>query len=510
MSEDTDSALRSITKGAGLVFLGTVLQLGIAFLAKVVMVRFLELNEYGFVSLGIIAINFGATVALLGLDTGVARYLPRYDREESRRTVAYFSYLVSLSLSVLVAVSLYVFAGTISRVVFENPSLTPVLRVMAVGIPFWTLLDLGVGITRGTSETLPRVYAKNVLLPLSRFALVSLAILLGMGGLGVASAYVGSYALASVFMTYLVFKRLSPVFPPFGTEQRNVLEFSIPLTFSNLSSLMYRNIDLVFLGVFWGAGQVAIYNVAYPFSRLLLVGTGAFGFLFVPVVSSFHAEDELNDAKRVYQVTTKWLLLMVSPPFAVMALFPEMSIKVLFGAKYVDGSLTLVVLAVGFFLTNATGLNGSVLTSIGRSKIVMLTDVTAMVLNVILNLLLIPEYSFLGAAIATSVTYVGRDFANGVVLYHLTEIHPFTTSMVRPAVFTAVAIAVIYVPVQLYLKVTLLRLVGLFVLFMFVYAAAILRLGGVDREDVMMLNAVEERSGIDLGPAKRLLVRLMG
>lgn len=509
MSDDSDSALRSVTRGAGLVMFGTVLQLGIAFVAKALMARFLELDQYGFVSLGIIAINFGATISLLGLDTGVARYLTRFEDSDTKRRAVYFSYALTLLVSALLAIVLYISADSVSAKIFQDSRLAPVLRVMAFGIPLWTVMDLGVGVTRGTSETAPRIYTKNIVLPLGRVILVGVAIALGAGALGVAGAYVGSYMFASILMTYIVLRRFRPTTPRFSSSEKEVFTFSIPLTFSNLSSLLYRNIDLVLLGIFWGAGQVAVYNVVYPLARLLLVGTGAFGFLLVPVVSSLEADDKLDDAKRVYQVTTKWLLLLVTPPFAVMVLFPEMAIKVPFGAKYTDGALTLIILTVGFFLTNVTGLNRGVLTSVGYSRTIMITDVTAMLMNVILNLLLIPTYGFLGAGVATTITYLGRDFVNGIVLYRWTNIHPFTSSMVRPALFTALAVTVIYVPVRLFFQVTLIRLIGLFLLFLTIYGVSVLRFGGIEREDVMIFDAVEAESGMNLEPVRALLNKLM-
>jgi O-antigen/teichoic acid export membrane protein len=510
MSDDADSALRTVTRGASLVLLGTVLQLAIAFFAKVLMARFLELDQYGLVSLGIIAVNFGATIALLGLDHGVARYLPRYESADTKRRVVYFTYALTIGTSILLAGVLYGFADVLSTVVFREPQLAHILRVMAVGIPLWTVMDLGIGVTRGISEASPRVYGKNVALPLSRFVLVAIVVGLGYSGLGVAGAYVGSYGIAAVLITYLVIRRFGPRRPMITEEERSLFSFSIPLTFSNLSSLLYRNVDLVLVGIFWSSSQVAVYNVAYPMARLLLVGTGAFGFLFVPVISSLHADEQMGDASRVYQVTTKWLLIMVTPPFAIMALFPEMAIKMLFGAKYVDGSLTLLVLATGFFLSNVTGLNGSVLTSIGQSKIIMITDTAAMILNLALNLLLIPEFGILGAGITTSVTYLGRDFANGLILYRLTGIHPFTASMLRPTLFTALSVLIIYVPVRLFVQVTLLRLAGLFTLFVAIYTLSIVRLGGIEREDVMIFNGVEEHTGIDLSLVRRVLRTLMG
>jgi hypothetical protein len=82
--------------------------------------------------------------------------------------------------------------------------------------------------------------------------------------------------------------------------------------------------------------------------------------------------------------------------------------------------------------------------------------------------------------------------------------------MLRPTLFTALSVLIIYVPVRLFVQVTLLRLAGLFTLFVAIYTLSIVRLGGIEREDVMIFNGVEEHTGIDLSLVRRVLRTLMG
>jgi len=76
--------------------------------------------------------------------------------------------------------------------------------------------------------------------------------------------------------------------------------------------------------------------------------------------------------------------------FLVVVLFPEMVIRVTFGAEYDQRALALSVLAVGFFTHAVVGPNGNTLTSVGRTRLIMYDNVAVAVTNVTLNLLLIP------------------------------------------------------------------------------------------------------------------------
>lgn len=522
MSSEVDTAVQKISKGAGIVFFGTMLQLGLAFFAKTILARFLEVPQYGLISLGILVLNICATLSLLGLDSGVARFLPRYDVKTERIRVVRLAYLLVLPISIVFSIVVFSFSNEISQLFLGDHSLSLVLQIMAIGIPFWSLLDLGVGITRGAEQAYPRVVSKNVLLPGSRFILIAIVAITGFGIAGMSVAYVAGYGIAavsiSIYLLYYsdiisvrvkaVFLTLSEISSNDIRMSRKLLVFSIPLLFSGVSSFLINNVDLVLLGALTNASQVGIYNVAYPLASILTTVPGALGFLFLPVVSDLHANDKLVETKRIYQLTSKWLFLATAPLFVVMALAPNLLIKLLFGSAYTAGSSTLVILALGFLFHSLMGLNDGCLTSFGHSRIVMYGQLVSLGVNIGLNLLLIPEYGFLGAAIATTISFVILNAFYSVVLFYSAGIQPFSSSLLQPAIFIIITTSVIYL-YTLTITVTFPVLVILFALFLLLTTIIVLRFGGIDKEDVMLFNAVEAKVGIDLSAVKFVLKSVM-
>ena len=81
------SVVRGLFKGGSIIFVGLALELGISFFGKILMARVLGQVDYGIATLGIKVLSFASAILLIGVNTGVGRYLPRFDREADRKGV---------------------------------------------------------------------------------------------------------------------------------------------------------------------------------------------------------------------------------------------------------------------------------------------------------------------------------------------------------------------------------------------------------------------------------------
>jgi O-antigen/teichoic acid export membrane protein len=510
VARDTDDALRTVFTGGSVVFLGLFVELGVSFLAKLIIARVLGPVDYGVVALGVTTMVIVSTVVLLGLNTGIGRSLPRYDDPEHRRGVLVSSFQIAVPLAIVAGLSVYVAAPTIATEGFGDPSVTPVLRIFGLIIPLSAVVKLAVGSTQGLQQALPKVYIRNLVLPVTRFAAVLVVIGLGFGATGVAWAYAIAYAVAAVVGIYVLFRRTSLFSWGIDTVpmHRSLLTFSAPLVISSTMTLVLSDIDTFMLGYFSSTGAVGVYNTVYPLAHLLIVAMSSFGFIFMPVVSELHENGETMAVKRIYQIATKWIFLVTFPIFAVMALFPTQTIRLTFGPEYVEGSLTLVVLAVAFFTHSVAGPNTNALTSIGRTRTIMYDNTLVAAINIVLNLVLIPQYSILGAAVATAVSYILLNLLYMIQLHRETGIQPFTTTLVRSGTIGVALVFVIYSLVTTLFEVTLPVFLGTVITFFVLYTVSVM-LFAVEQEEIMLVLSFEERFGVDLGPLKAIAKRLM-
>jgi len=503
--EDDSSTVFEVFKGGSVVFVGLIAELAISFVAKVVIARFLGREIYGGVSLGITMMSVISVFTLLGLNNGVARYLPRYDTPERRRGIILSAFQTVVPLSIAVGTVIFISAEWIATVLFNDPGITPILRVFALIIPLTSVVRLTISSVQGMKHTVPKVYIKNLSLPICRFAGVGVAIYLGFYGLGVAGAYAFSYAVATILSVWYLY-RSTPLFDhdvvPIGAH-RELLTFSLPLLVSAASWLIFSDLDTFMLGYFSQTGDVGVYNTVYPLAELLTMALASLGFVATPVFSELHAGEEFDLFSNVYEILTKWVYLATFPVLAVFVLYPQTVIQITFGTEYVVGAASLVVLSTAFFSHAVAGPNSNALTAIGKTRLIMYDNAAVAVVNFILNLVLIPRYSVLGAAVATAVAYVLLNVLYSYQLYQVARIVPVSRSLLlAAAIGGALGLGLNGLSTVL-VGTEPIRLLLFVALFTPTYALIAIRFG-ITADEVKLFFEIEDRLGVDLTPIRVL------
>ncbi|ELZ35989.1 polysaccharide biosynthesis protein [Halorubrum distributum JCM 10247] len=127
------------------------------------------------------------------------------------------------------------------------------------------------------------------------------------------------------------------------------------------------------------------------------------------------------------------------------------------------------------------------------------------IINAILNVALIPTYGFLGAGIATAISYIVLNLLYSTQLYRRTGIHPFSTGLIRPGIIAIALTTITFWITRTFFSVTIPLLVAMFTVFLFAYGLIILRFGGIEEEEIMLVLSFEDRFDIDLGPLKKFV-----
>jgi len=506
---DTDDVVRALGKSGAVVLVGTFLELGIALLAKLLIARELAPGSYGEVTVGLTILTVTAIVSRLGFDTGIPRNAPRYEGAD-RRGVFVSALQLNVLVSVSLGVGLFLTAGAVAEFL-NNPQLREVLRVIAVGTPAIPLMRISLSGTQAVGRSVPKVIVQNLTHPLTRIALVTAVVVFGASPVLVAGAYVVSnWAGALAGLYFLV--RYTPILDTttgWTPKYREMLVFSLPLMATTGLSFILGNTDTLMLQYFQGSVDVGVYDIGYTIAQMLSVGLGSLSYLFLPNISDLHAEEEWAEITHLYKLVTKWIAFVTVPPYLLVTYFPERIISI-FGSEYVDGSIYMVILASSYFVMAVSGPNKRALSAFGETRYILYVNVFTAALNVALNLALILTIGTIGAAIASTVSLVVVHVLYCYRLYSVYDITPFSWSLVRPLVPYLLTTGVIYVVVHNTVgRLSLAGVVGLVALAAVIYGVAILSLGGLQEDDVMLVRSAEQSLGIDLEPVKRIARQLM-
>jgi O-antigen/teichoic acid export membrane protein len=264
------------------------------------------------------------------------------------------------------------------------------------------------------------------------------------------------------------------------------------------------------LGYFETAEAVGLYSVALSLANFIPIILTSLVFIYVPIVSQLYAKNLFGEIKRTYAVLTKWVFSAALPIFLIMFLFPESVLNILFSARYMQAGIALQLLALGFFTHSFLGPNGMTLVVMGRTKLVLLNALVRTIMNVFLNLLLIPPLGIAGAAIASAISLTTGNILASIELYLISKTHPFTKNYLKPVLTSIMLAIVIYTLVQnIFTSSSIWMLITFFILFLVVYGLSVLFTRSFDKEDITLLLAIEKRVGVDLGPIKRVLRRFV-
>jgi O-antigen/teichoic acid export membrane protein len=205
-----------------------------------------------------------------------------------------------------------------------------------------------------------------------------------------------------------------------------MLSFSAPLAVSGSMWFIFSDIDTFLLGALATTTAVGVYKVAYTLGKLVFLAKTAFEFLAMPIFSEYHAKDDISNMRSIYIILAKWTLILALPITLTMMLLPRLVIRITFGTEYVAGGTALSILAIGFIIHVISGANTSCLSAMGYTKLVMWDVGGAAILNIGLNVIFIPQYTVVGAAVATVLSYVILNTVAGYQLYRKNQIQPFS------------------------------------------------------------------------------------
>lgn len=368
------------------------------------------------------------SVVLLGTDTGLVKVLPTQlasgRAADARRTIAVAAAPV-LGLALVGAVVLFVAAPALAPHLAGRTSadtMSAMLRALAVLLPVAATHDLVLAATRGFATMRPTVLVDNI----GRLGLQAMAMLvawlLGAGPVLLAMAWSLPYAAAllvsGMWLVRLAASRGAGADTPRSWREvaHEFWSYTGPRAVARVTQTALKRSDIVLVAALASPAEAALYTAATRFV--------VFGQLFVqavqqalsPQLSTLFARNENAAANSVFQAATLWSMLAAWPIYLVTAAWAPFLLSA-FGNGYDTASDVVVILSLTMLLATACGPVDSVLLMAGHSWLSLVNSTATLVVNVGLNLVLIPLYGIHGAAISWAVAIVVRN------LLPLSQVH---------------------------------------------------------------------------------------
>ena len=247
---------------------------------------------------------------------------------------------------------------------------------------------------------------------------------------------------------------------------RKIIKLAFPFTLAVIFSGVYFYIDTIMLSFMKGDIPVGIYSASYNITLALLFIPSMYTFAIYPILSSDYEKFKKKVA-FIYERSFKYLYILGLPISLGLFIIARNIILFVYGQNYSPSIIALKILAWFVLFKFLSYLTGIVLSSINIQKYRTYSQGTAAFLNLGLNFILIPKYSFVGAGIAT--------LTSEIVLFALTFIfvsrhfHAFNVLKIlyKPLIASAaMTSAIIFLKLNMFLVIIIGAVVYFTVLFL--------------------------------------------
>ena len=438
IGERLNQDILTAAKGGGVSFAGRLFEYLVRFVFGIMIARAIGVEQFGLYTLSITVALIASNAAMLGLHTGMVRFLPPAIRDKNDRASwgiiqvsCGLPFLISLGLSVV----LFLFSAPLSNFVFDDARLNSLLKLVSVLIPIDTLGFMAYTVTISFKKPQYSALANNVVIPLAKLFLAAVFLAIGLSTLGVLAATVIASFLGLGVLIYYV-NSLFPLKRPFGDANRSssqLLRYSFPVYLGWMVNTVRISLSTLMLGFLGLTSGVGVFAAASRFSAIGSMFFLAIGNISTPIIADLHSQGGSIQIKAFYQTTTRWMVMFNLPVFLTSLLFAKPMLSI-FGDDFTAGATSMMILAVGTLVYTITGIGANILDMSDHPKVNTTNSVLLFFLTIALNLLLVPQGGVVGASIATSVSVVLVNVVCLIEVWVLLGMQPYNRSFFKPVV----------------------------------------------------------------------------
>jgi O-antigen/teichoic acid export membrane protein len=191
---------------------------------------------------------------------------------------------------------------------------------------------------------------------------------------------------------------------------------SYPMAISNLAIFLMMTFDVVFLKKFKGDEMVAYYAIAMKLVSILFMINNSVYISVSLKIAQLYTDNNKKELLKVLKHSARIIVLLTLPVVLFVCLFSE-NILYFFGENYVQGKQALLILMTGQLFASFFGVSAIYLNMTGRQNIFQIVLIFAVLINLILNIILIPMYSITGAAIAFVSSLLFWNIVTAIIIY---------------------------------------------------------------------------------------------
>lgn len=422
--------------------------IGLGFISTILMFpNILSADQFGLTRVLFSLALVGSQFAHLGLKNVIVRFFPWFETgvEKSR--------LLTLSLTLsLVGFLLFTFIYFLNddwildtfgdrTALFQDYHLY--LLPLLFGVLFFEVLNSYV---RALQDSVTGTFINEVFVRCLIILLLGIYLLDVIGFPLFMLFFVLIYGLQPLLLLGYLFKKGELVFasPLQGTARTlagKIGAYSIYSLLGGLSTQLVGNIDIIMLGSLSGLASSGIYGIAFYIGTVITVPQRSIGKIATPILAGMLKENATGEIETLYKRTSINQLVAGGVIFALIWVNLHQVFRLL-PEEYSAAYWVVIVIGLAKLTDMVAGINGGIILNSRFYRVDLYTNLMLVLISIVTNLILIPVYGILGAAIATALSLLIYNAVKYFFVLYRFSMQPFTGKTLLTVLFLGLSISV--------------------------------------------------------------------
>lgn len=391
--------LQRLAKNTSIFFISQIITYLLVFFYTIYIARYLGAYGFGILSFALAFSSVFFILADLGLNTLTVREVAR-DKNLAHKFLGNL-----LLVKIILSIATFGLIVLLVNLLGYPEEVVMVVYFISISIILTSIYGIFYSIFQAF-EKMEYQSIGQIFNSILMFLGVLLVIYFNIGVIGFSLLYLITSIIILIYTLIIcAYKFLIPKFEYDKEFWKITIVEALPFGLTGLSGMLYTHIDSVMLSIIQNNEVVGWYNAAYRIILFLIIIPGTINITIFPSMSKLHISSP-ESLRYVNEKYFKYMIIIAIPLAVAVTLLADKIILFIFGADYTQSIFPLQILIWTIVFTFAGA--GFVRLLEATNKQFILTKISAlcMVLNIALNLLLIPKYGLIGACVATVLTEI--------------------------------------------------------------------------------------------------------
>ena len=368
-----------------------------------ILTKSFSISNYGIWVQVNVSIALITQVATLGLPYSMLRFLSTKKDINTIQEGFYSTTLFVSIISLLISLSIFIFSKKIASTLFNgNIGVTLILS----GTLFVACINV---MLLNFFRTFQEMKKYSLIYFAQTYLSTLIVSYLTLSGYKIEIAVLGlliSNIIILIFMSYNIISEIGFKFPRFKFI-KEYLCFGLPTIPSNLSYWAVDSIDRYFIGIFLGAAFVGYYSPGYTLGNVIMMISAPFSLILPSVLPKYYDGEKNEIVSRYLKYSLKYFLLISIPLVIGLSFLSKPILDILTTTEIASqGYLITPFIAVSCLLFGFYVIISNSILLAKKTKVIGSIWVITALINICLNVILIPIFGIIGAAFATLFSYI--------------------------------------------------------------------------------------------------------